>query len=70
MENTPFDLQIKKLDNLEVLTAMKPYYESKDGRFKLYLADSFEFLRDFSKNSFSIAFAKPIKMGMLLEGSV
>ena len=59
MENTPFDLQIKKLDNLEVLTAMKPYYESKDGRFKLYLADSFEFLRDFSKNSVDMIFSDP-----------
>jgi len=38
---------------------MKPYYESKDGRFKLYLADSFEFLRDFSKNSVDMIFSDP-----------
>jgi len=57
--NTLFDLQIKKAHNLDTVTSMKPYYASKDGKFKLYLADSFEFLKDFPKNSVDMIFSDP-----------
>ncbi len=59
MTLTLFDLQVKKPDNLEVEMATKPYYQSTDGKFKLYLADCFEFLKDFPKHSIDMVFADP-----------